>query len=64
MYKTVYELNHEELEELKESFFHQEETQDIIEDSIICSSMVPDEIIFNHYEGISFVSDDFFCNQK
>lgn len=64
MYKTVYDLTREELDELKESFSHQEETQDIIKDGIVYSSMIPDEIIFNHYEGISFVTDDFFCNQK
>lgn len=64
MYKSVYDLTREELDELKESFFHQEETQDINEGTFSTPEDIPDEIIFEHYDGLYFVEEDFFCNIK
>jgi hypothetical protein len=62
MYKSVYELSREQLDELKETFFYT--------DYASCKPVginaetpdeIPDEIIFEWYDGISFVNDDFSC---
>lgn len=59
MYKSVYDLPPAEMEELKQSFFYQDETQDIIQGAFDCPEQIPDEIILEHYDGIHFVEDDF-----
>lgn len=59
MYKSVYDLSLAEMEELKQSFFYQDETQDIIQGAFDCPEEIPDEIILEHYDGIYFVEDDF-----
>lgn len=59
MYKSVYDLSPAEMEELKQSFFYQDETQDIIQGAFDCPEQIPDEIILEHYDGIYFVEDDF-----
>ena len=58
----VIELNTEQLEELKMAYFYQlietdEEVLRNYEDWLD----IPDEIIFEHYDGIWFVNDDFAC---
>ena len=59
---TVYELNKYELEELKETYFYDnngdcqlyyEFWQDI-----------PDFVIIDWYSGVEFVKEAFFCNIK
>lgn len=56
MYKSVAELTRAELDELKEDYFW-------TEDTIFRGAWeVPDEVILNHYEGVSFVDEDFMCN--
>lgn len=45
MYKSVYDLSPAEMEELKQSFFYQDETQDIIQGAFDCPEQIPDEII-------------------
>lgn len=75
-YKTVHELSRAELDELKESYFYQlindddevpfavnNGDEDDVND-ISYPSDIPDDIIFNHYDGIMFVNDDFFCNNE
>lgn len=59
MYKSVYDLSLAEMEELKQSFFYQDETQDIIQGAFDCPEEIPDEIILEHYDGVYFVEDDF-----
>jgi hypothetical protein len=61
--RTVNELNENELEELRESYFQEllDTSPDFIGD-FENSSQIPMEDVKNHYEGISFVEDDFFCN--
>ncbi len=58
--RTVFELTQEELEELRETYFEQLES-DVLDD-IDRAEDIPMDVIMNHYEGISFCSDDFFCN--
>lgn len=60
-YKMVRDLNREQLDELKTSFFWQDETQDILEGAYTSPEQIPDDVIFEHYEGVCFVDDDFFC---
>lgn len=62
--KTVYDLTREQLEELKNSFFWQDETQDILEGAYTSPEEIPDYIIFEHYDGICFTDDDFFCTAE
>ena len=58
----VQDLSREQLDELKDSFFWQDETQDILEDAYTSPEQIPDDIIFEHYAGVCFVDDDFFCS--
>lgn len=62
MYKTVYDLSPAEMDELKQSFFWQDETQDILQGAFESPEQIPDEIILEHYSGVCFTDDDFFCN--
>lgn len=62
MYKTVYDLNREELNELKDSMFWADDADEEILNGINYYWEIPDEVIYNHYNGISFVDEDFMCN--
>lgn len=64
-FRMVQDLNREELDELKESYFDQltEEDEEICGDDIMSFEQIPDSVIFEHYDGITFMEDDFFCNQ-
>lgn len=64
MCKMVQDLSRDELNELKSNFFYQDETQDINEGTFSTPEDIPDEIIFEHYDGVCFVEEDFFCNIK
>ena len=59
MYKSVNELNESELNELRNSLYWElvNEGEEIDEENI------NNNMLFEHYEGICFVEDDFFCNQ-
>lgn len=59
--KTVYDLSREELDELKAAHYDQLQYTDE-PNEFLCYDEIPDDIIFHHYEGISFVDEDFFCN--
>lgn len=65
MYKSVYDLSPAEMEELKQSYFYQlqNENLEILQD-ITEAEQIPDDIIQEHYYGVSFVNDDFFCNME
>ena len=58
---VVQDLTREQMDELKTAYFWQEETQDILPDDITSPEQIPDDIIIEHYSGICFVNDDFFC---
>ena len=49
--KTVRELSKQEFEELKESYLLDNDVNE-----------VEDEIIFEEFDGVYFVEDDFWCN--
>jgi hypothetical protein len=62
-YRTVYDLTPEELDELRATYWDQlEEVDDDVIEEATDYEDVTDEMLFNHYDGISFVRDDFFCN--
>jgi hypothetical protein len=74
---TVYDLTRDQLDELKESLFYQfldddDEQPFAIIDPILKKiapdllnadfpDEIPDNVIFQVYDGINFVNDDFFC---
>ena len=56
--KESKELNYDEFFELRSSYFLETNNDFRYADEI------SDETIINHYEGIYFVKEDFFCNLK
>ena len=61
MYRDVRDLNQDELEELREMYYWQlVETGE--DEGIDCADDIPYAVLFDHYAGIGFVEDDFFCN--
>jgi hypothetical protein len=58
--KTVNELNKNELEELRTTYYiHLLECGN---GDYFSASRVPMDEVKKHYEGVNFVEDDFFCN--
>lgn len=55
----VRELNEEQLDELKWTYFYDMESWEYE-----YPWDIPDDVIFNHYDGIDFVDDDFSCTCK
>lgn len=60
-YKTVHDLNAEELLELKYAYHDQLQYTD---DADIFRSPedIPDDVIFDHYAELTFAPYDFWCN--
>lgn len=54
-YMSVYELNEEQFEELKNSYFY------TVDNSYDYPSEISDSVVKEHYKDICFVNDDFFC---
>ena len=62
-YRTVHDLTPEELDELRAAYYEQlKETDDEVIEDVSSYEEVTDEMLFNHYDGVMFVRDDFFCN--
>ena len=63
---TVRELNRNELNELKHTYFLSDDYDPKITGQnglpILFSADIPDNIIFALYDGTEFVKEDFFCN--
>ena len=59
MLLTVYDLTAKQLKQVKEAFFDQDETQDILPEEITIPEQIPDEIILEHYSEMIFNSEDF-----
>ena len=63
--KFVTDLTKEQLSELKQSYKTQLlEDSDISYEELIDAEKIPDEVIFNHYEDMTFSDDDFFCSSN
>ena len=56
----VTELNKSELDQLKWTYFYDEDINPKYQYDY--PHQISDEVIFAHYEHISFVEEDFFCN--
>lgn len=70
---TVYDLSREQLTELKEHYLVELDNCGELEEVagidaisygvlVDIDEVVPDEVVFNHYNGVEFVPDDFFCS--
>jgi hypothetical protein len=59
-YKTVKELSEDELDELRDKvYWIMLEAGEVSVDDF---DSVTNEMLYEQYEGINFVYDDFFCN--
>lgn len=64
---TVHDLNRDQLIELKQNFIslwidgQEPVSYDVLMDA---DELIPDETIFETYEGITFTENDFFCSAK
>ena len=61
---TVRELSRDQLNELKQAYAARlaETGEEISYGELVESTEIPDDVIFNHYDGILFTDDDFFCS--
>ena len=59
-YRTVYDLTPEELDELRAAYYEQCEQDGVTSGDGY--EAITNEMLFNHYDGVSFVREDFFCN--
>lgn len=67
---NVTELNRDQLIELKQSYLCQlndcgehEEVVEVSYDELAnADEVIPDDVIFEHYQGVIFSEDDFFCS--
>lgn len=60
VYMDVHDLTKEQIEELKFRLYDELQNTDDA-DTFLCYDDIPDEVIFEHYAGIAFVNDDFWC---
>ena len=64
---TVHDLSRDQLVELKQNFIslwidgQEPVSYDVLMDA---DELIPDETIFEAYEGIFFTENDFFCSAK
>lgn len=61
---SVYELNRDEMSELKQMYLFETTAGPLSWSDIAAADEIPDDIIFDHYAGIMFVKDDFCCNME
>lgn len=62
--KTVYELTPAQLAELKMAYVVEvadQEGKEVSYGELAQAYMIPDSVIHNFYEGVSFSDDDFSC---
>ena len=60
---TVYDLNRDQLAELKQRYYADKTGEDLSYDEIYrIDELVSDHEIYEAYEGTDFVNDDFFCS--
>lgn len=62
---TVYDLNEEELEQLKEDYIckrAEENGESVSYQDLLDSHEIDNEIIFREYKGYDFSKEDFWCN--
>lgn len=57
----VTDLNRNELDELKQAYAN-ERNDNISYGELADALDISDDVIFDHFDGIEFTEDDFFCN--
>lgn len=66
MYKSVEELNQDELQELRSRWYAQHEDDGSLEEvmgrEVESEDDIPMDIIIAYYSNTTFVEEDFFCN--
>jgi hypothetical protein len=66
MYRSVEELNQNELEELRSRLFHQlvdeGSLDEVMGEEIDSEDDIPMDFVKTHYADTSFVDEDFWCN--
>ena len=66
MYMSVYELNEDELNQLKEDYIirllNEEENRCPSWGELLDSHDIDNKVIYEEYGHISFVKEDFWCN--
>ena len=60
---VVQDLSRQQLNELKESYAQQLKQDGISWGELSEAHEIPDEIIFEHYNGVTFTPDDFFWRE-
>lgn len=61
---TVYDLNRDQLQELKQRYYAEKTGEDLSYDEIYrIDDLVSDEEVYDEYSGTDFVPDDFFCSE-
>jgi hypothetical protein len=60
--KTIHELRQAELEELQSSLFNETPYEILGKKGIYTPKQMPMVDVIAHFEGISFVDEDFWCN--
>lgn len=61
---NVQELNRAEMEELKQMYLFETTAGPLTWGDIAAACEIPNEIIFDYYEGVRFSKDDFTCNAE
>ena len=58
----VRELSAEQLDELKQDMFWGMDDNTELLEKYGCPQEIPNDVVFNTYEGVHFVPDDFCCS--
>lgn len=61
---TVRDLSRDQLTELKECWYTEVNSNVSLDEIVRINELVSDEEIFEVYEHVMFVQDDFFCSMK
>jgi hypothetical protein len=68
---TVQELSKEQYKELCQRYITEFWTDDehgttspSYDDLLCAEELVSEDVIYNHYDGINFTEDDFFCSKE
>ena len=62
MYRVIQDLTRDELDELKLSYLMVLENDTEYPALLPDPDDIPDEALFEYYDGMMFSEDDFFCN--
>ena len=68
MYRSVEQLNQNELEELRSRFYHEllddGSLNEVMGKEIDSEEEIPMDFVKTHYADTSFVEEDFWCNSE